>query len=244
MKNSEDRTVRAFLAGGRALCAALAALIIVTGCAGQKLGKQTVVVKHYPTCYQPVTDMRRNAEQLNESVMKGAVGGAVTGAIAGLITGGGDWRHIAAGAAIGAISGATVSYLVTSETQSKAQAERFAMYTQTIDVDYRNLDQAVAAARITAQCYKQEYKKVERDFKAGRMSKEEMLERVAEIRDGSKDAATILRNYNDVAVANIQTYDEIVKAETTRTADRPSQSTMRRVTTKVATVKKTQSEAA
>jgi uncharacterized membrane protein len=224
-------------------CVALAVLSLASGCAGQRLGTQTVRVNYYPDCYQPVTDMRQNAKKLNESVMKGAIGGAVAGAIAGLLTGGGDIRHVVAGAAIGAVAGATVSYLVTSDTQSKQQDERFAIYTQTMDVDYQNLDQAVGAARIAAACYKRAYTQVERDYKAGRMTREEMVSRVTEIRDGSKDAATILRNYNDVAVANIQTYEEIVKAETTRTNDRPPRARVSQVSRKVTTMKTSQNSA-
>ncbi|MDR1037695.1 MAG: hypothetical protein LBT40_14370 [Deltaproteobacteria bacterium] len=238
MRTEENRTRRAL----PALCVALALTMLFTGCAGGRLGRQTVRVNYYPECYQPVTDMRENAKQLNENVMKGAIGGAIAGGLAALLTGSGDWREVAVSAAAGAITGATVSYLITSETQSRTQEERFAIYSQTMDVDYRNLDQAVAAARMTATCYKREYQQVARDYKAGRMSQEEMVERVTEIRDGTSDAATILRNYNDVAAANIQTYEEVVRMENTR-PDRGPRSSVASVRNKANSMQRAKTQA-
>ncbi|MDR1038870.1 MAG: hypothetical protein LBR80_01630 [Deltaproteobacteria bacterium] len=238
MRKTDYRPNRA----SAALCAAAAALLLFSGCAGQKLGAQTVKVNYYPECYQPVTDMRQNAEKLNESVMKGAIAGAITGGIAGLLSGG-SWRSVAAGAAIGAVAGATIAYLTTAETQAKAQEERFALYNQTLDVDYGNIDQAVAAARITAACYKREYQRVATEFKARRMSQEEMVARVTEIRDGSRDAAEILRNYHDVAGANIETYDNLVRAEAARSDDRPPPARVNQVRTKVSRIRTTQTAA-
>lgn len=117
------------------------------------------------------------------------------------------------------------------------------MYTETMDIDYDNLDQAVAAARITSACYKREYKKVAQDYQAGRISPEEMAERVTEIRDGAYDAATILANYNDVAVANLETYDLIVRSENTRDDDRPSRGRINQVRNRANTMQRTQNSA-
>jgi hypothetical protein len=229
MLASKNRTSRIV----HAAVAAMAAVTLLAGCAGSKLGAQTVKVQYYPDCYQPISDLRRDADEMNANVAKGAVGGALLGAIGGLIAGGGDWRYAVAGAAIGAVAGATVSYLVTDDIQTKNQAERFATYKETMDVDYKNLEAAVAAARIAQQCYKREYTKVEKAYSpaGSTMPKEEMIARVTEIRDGSNDAITILTNYSDTAAANIETYDQVVQVERTRKADRPAASRVRTVTT-------------
>ncbi|MDR2459348.1 MAG: hypothetical protein LBE38_00990 [Deltaproteobacteria bacterium] len=225
------------------LSLSLVLMFFVSGCAGGKLGKQTVKVNYYPTCYQPVLDMRADAEKLNQDVMMGAVTGALLGGIAGVLSGG-DWRQVAAGVVIGAVAGATISYLASSEVQAKAQAERFELYGKTLDVDFQNIDAAVASARITLECYQKEYTALEANYKAGLVPKEEMLARLQEIRDGTNDTAEILRNYNDVALANVKTYDNIMEAEVARTTDRPSAARVNSTRTKVNQVKAKTDEAA
>ncbi|MDR2350421.1 MAG: hypothetical protein LBF41_07375, partial [Deltaproteobacteria bacterium] len=125
-----------------------------------------------------------------------------------------------------------LTYLISKDVQEKKQNERFEIYTQALDVDYANLDQAVAAARIAASCYKNSYRQLERDYKAGRVGKEEMLARLQEIRAGTGDAAAILKEFNDSAAENIQTYAEVVKQENTRKTDKLEAKDMRTVTQK------------
>jgi uncharacterized protein YcfJ len=199
------------------------ALALASGCAGQKLGKQTVKVKHYPDCYQPITDMRNNATKLNHDVIKGAVAGAVVGALIGALKGG-DAKGAAIGALAGAAVGAATAYLISETVQSKQQAERLKIYNQSLDLDISNLKQAVAAARIADNCYYKQYQQLERDYKAGRVSKAEMLEKLEEIKAGTSDAITILENYRDSTADNQKTYDAILAMETKRDTDRISSS--------------------
>jgi uncharacterized protein YcfJ len=195
------------------------------GCGARGLGKQTVVVKHYPQCYEPISTLREEAKQLSARIAQGAVGGALAGALAGALTG--KTENILIGAAAGAVVGASVAYIVTSEVQAKNQEERFATYAQYMDEDYSTLNKAVSSARITANCYSNAYKQLEKDYKAGKMSKEEMKERVTEIRDGTVDAKEILQYYKDASVANIKQFEEVQKAEVARTVDKPNASRTR-----------------
>ncbi|MDR2198794.1 MAG: glycine zipper 2TM domain-containing protein [Deltaproteobacteria bacterium] len=197
----------------------IALLFIAPGCATVP-GKQTVVVKHYPQCYEPITTLREEAKQLSTRIAQGAVGGALLGAVAGAMTG--ETENILIGAAIGAVAGATVSYIVTKDVQQKNQAERFATYAQYMDEDYKTLNSAVTSARSTAGCYRAAYNKLKSDYQAGRMSREEMLERVKEIQAGSSDAKEILQYYNDASVANIKTFEAVHREEMKRTTDKPS----------------------
>ncbi|MDR1394598.1 MAG: hypothetical protein LBK52_00305 [Deltaproteobacteria bacterium] len=205
------------LAGKQAFWAVSLVIIasLLGGCAGAKLGKQTVVVKHYPECYQPITDMRRAAEAVNKATATGAILGAITGAAIGYAESGHS-RGAIKGAVAGGLAGAGLGYLVSSEVQSMEQADRFRTYFQAMDTDISNLQQAVAAARIASNCYDKQYQQLSRNYKAGRISREEMLERLNEIRSGSNDAMTILRNYNDQAANVANVYDELTRMERDR----------------------------
>ncbi|MDR2338824.1 MAG: hypothetical protein LBF40_01600 [Deltaproteobacteria bacterium] len=225
----------------RITLAILLLAFFATGC-GAGLGKQTVVIKHYAKCYEPITILRQEAKELSSRVAQGAVGGALAGAVGGLLSGG-STQDILLGAAGGAIAGATASYIVTTELQAQDQATRFAAYSKYLDEDYRTLDKAVASARVTVNCYKEAYRNVERDYKAGRMSREEMVERVQEIRDGSADAKEILQYYSDASAANMKAFDLVQQDEVKRTADRASSSRMRNYTQQVSKNKKVVNEA-
>jgi uncharacterized protein YcfJ len=206
----------------KAVAASVILLMAAAGCAGQGLGKQTVVVKHYPQCYEPITTLRQEAKEMNANVAKGAVGGAVAGALAGALTG--KKENILIGAAAGAVVGATVGYIATSELQAKDRATRFATYQKYMDDDYSQLDKAVSSSRVAINCYSDAYKKLTSDYKAGAMPKEEMHERVREIRDGTADAREILVYFRDASANNLQVYADVQRDERARPADKGSAS--------------------
>ena len=134
--------------------------------------RRTVVVNYYPQCFSPITILHEESKELASKVAQGAVGGAFVGALGGFLSGG-STQDIQVGAALGAIEGATVSYIITSEVQAQDQAERFATYAQYIDDDYATLNKAVVSARAAAGCYKQAYDQLSRDYQAGRMDEAE-----------------------------------------------------------------------
>jgi hypothetical protein len=212
-----------------ALLASIFLLMTVSGCLTTKgLPNHNFTVKYYGDCYAPVQQLRDNESALKADVMKGAAAGALAGAAAGLLAGGGDWRYILGGAVIGAAAGATITYLVSSEVQEKDQAARFAAYSETMDVDIKNIELANQAGRLAAECYDRQYNQLERDFRAGRVSKPEMLERLAEIRAGIDEAVEIMQYYQDITVANIKTYDEIIVAEEKRAPEQDKATPQRR----------------
>jgi uncharacterized protein YcfJ len=225
----------------KAVAAAIILLVAAAGCAGQGLGKQTVVVKYYPQCYEPITTLRQEAKEMNANVAKGAVGGAVIGALAGALTG--KKENILIGAAAGAIVGAAAGYIATNEVQEKDRATRFATYTKYMDDDYSNLDKAVTSARVTANCYKDAYKKLAADYQAGKVTKPEMLERLQEIRDGSTDAREILAYFKDESAKNMTAFTEVQRQERVRTADKGTNSQVRALNQGVSKNKAKASEA-
>jgi uncharacterized protein YcfJ len=231
----------------RILTSFLCALLIfafAAGCAGSKLGKQSFKVNYYPDCYAPIQKIREEAQKLNRNVAAGAVGGAIAGALLGAVLGKGDKGDILIGAAAGAVVGAGLTYLISKEVQEKAQKERFEIYGQSMNEDYKKLDAAIISARQTQSCYVKTYKQIERDYKAGRYSREEMLARLQELRDGTAEAVYILKEYNDAAGESIQTYNEIIKTEQKRTTDRAEPKTIKTVSdgTKRIQVKKQETD--
>ncbi|MDR1871418.1 MAG: hypothetical protein LBS60_05740 [Deltaproteobacteria bacterium] len=208
----------------------LVAVSLLSGCAGQKLGKQTVVVKHYPECYRPIDDLRQAAKKVNQATAAGAILGAITGAAAGYMESGNRTGAIK-GAVAGGLAGAGLGYLISSEVQAMNQAERFRTYLQVMDQDVGNMKQAVAAAKIANACYNKQYKTLAKNYKAGKIPQEEMNERLNEIKNGSNDAYTILRNYSDNSMTASQTYDQVINMERER-PDKPSPAYIRQITQK------------
>lgn len=194
-------------------------IFFASGCAGGKLGTKTFTSKFYADCHKPVDELRADAEKLGTNVLGGAVMGAVAGGVAGALLGG-KTEDVILGAVLGAVAGAGISYLVTKEVQEKAQAERYDIYSQSLDGDFKNLESAITAARLATACYKNTYKQLTVDYQAGRISKEDMQLRLEEIRAGANDAKLILKAYNDAAEEQVGTYAEIVKLEKARTTDK------------------------
>ncbi|MDR1165578.1 MAG: hypothetical protein LBO66_06840 [Deltaproteobacteria bacterium] len=195
------------------------ALLLVSGCIGQGLPTHKFTVNYYQKCYEPIKQLRDNEDKLKGDVMKGVAAGAMAGFITVLIASDGNWRAALLGAVIGAAAGATVAYLVSNEIQSQEQEARFAAYNETMDVDISNISMAVKSARLARACYDREYKALERNYKAGRVPQPEMVERLAELRDGMGEVTEVLKKYNDVTLANVETYDNIIVAENKRTPD-------------------------
>ena len=202
-------TIKAIILSGLLL-----PLLLSTGCASSMYGKQTVKVHYYADCYQPINQLRRDADSKAGNAAAGAVIGGILGGVIGYQSGGG--RSAAIGAISGAFVGAATSYLITDQVQKKSQSERFAAYSKALDEDISGFQNAVAAARLTAKCYQNSYKTLEKSYKAGQIGREEMVARLTEIRDGTNDANTILTKYSAAISDNQIVYNDIQKNEAKR----------------------------
>ncbi|MDR1111076.1 MAG: hypothetical protein LBP92_10385 [Deltaproteobacteria bacterium] len=202
----------------------VASLLLSAGC-GSKYGPQTVKVQYYPDCYQPVADLRSADEKMRKDVLTGALVGAATGLVVGLATSG-TARGAVIGTAVGLVAGLAGSYLISSSLQEKALQERFAAYNTAIDAETNNLNVAVKFAKATCDCYSSSYKALKKAYQKGGMSKEEMLVRLKEIRDGNNDAIRVLEIYKADYVKHTETFDEVVRLEQARTADRAPKNTV------------------
>ena len=118
--------------GADAVIAILALSLALLPACGPNVGKQTVRVKYYAACYQPLQDLRATQEKIKSDTAKGAAAGAVTGALTGLLVRG-DLKGAVVGAVIGAAVGAMGTYLVSSSVQQKALNERLDAYNGAFD---------------------------------------------------------------------------------------------------------------
>ena len=223
-----------------ALVACVTAVMFLGGCAGSKYGKQTVKPNYYKGCYQPIAQLRSDEDAKAQNAAAGAVLGAIAGGIIGYQSKG------ATGAAVGAVAGAVVggaaSYLITDSIQKKNQSERFAAYSQALDYDIRGLQNAVAAAKLTSKCYENAYKDLEKAYKAKQISKEEMVSRLTEIRDGTNDANTILTNYSAAIAENQVVYRDIQRVESQKGSKSITGAQMKTINSKQQQLSKVNSE--
>lgn len=202
----------------------VASTLLAAGC-GSKYGAKTVKVNYYPECYQPIDELRQAEEKVRKDAATGAAVGAITGLVVGLATTG-SARGAAVGAGIGLVAGLAGSYLISSAIQDKALKERFQAYNSTIDAETNNLNIAVKYAKKSCDCYDAAYKRLNAGFQKGQFSKEEMLVRLKEIRDGNNDAIKVLQVFKAESVKHSETYAQIYKLEQNRTSDRANKSNL------------------
>ncbi|MDR2302035.1 MAG: glycine zipper family protein [Deltaproteobacteria bacterium] len=200
----------------------VASTFLAAGC-GSKYGPKTVKVNYYPQCYQPIDQLRAAEEKVKKDMITGAALGAITGAVVGIASTG-SARGAAVGAGIGLIAGLAGSYLISSAVQDKALKDRLAAYNTSMDSQTNNLNIAVKYAKISCDCYEAEYKKLNASYQRGQISKEEMLVRLKEIRDGNNDAITVLKVFKADAVKHTETFAQIYKMEQSRSSDKLSRS--------------------
>ena len=168
----------------------LSLALLAPGCAS-KYGDQITKVNYYPQCYQPVSDLRADENAVAKSTATGAIGGALIGAaIGGLASG--DWKGALAGAAVGGAGGAVAGHAYGKHKQQQRDAAYIAHYAQMLDEDTASMNRTTAAARVATNCYNTEFKRLVADYKAKRVTKEELKTRYEEIRSGLQEISYIL----------------------------------------------------
>lgn len=173
----------------------LSLALLAPGCAS-KYGDQITKVNYYPQCYQPVSDLRADENAVAKSTATGAIGGALIGAaIGGLASG--DWKGALAGAAVGGAGGAVAGHAYGKHKQQQRDAAYIAHYAQMLDEDTASMNRTTAAARVATNCYNTEFKRLVADYKAKRVTKEELRTRYEEIRSGLQEISYILTERYD-----------------------------------------------
>ena len=187
-------------------------LLFLSGCASSQYGEQITTVHYYPRCYAPINDLRQADKDFNKNVAGGAVGGALIGALVGyLATGKAEGAAIGAGA--GAVVGTGVGYAKAKQERIADDNRRMASYLVDIDGDISGIDRATAAARVSRDCYEREFQQAVADFKAQRISREDLTRRYQEIKDGSTEASNILGSVIASTTEKEQQYQQAISEE-------------------------------
>lgn len=191
----------------------LSLALLTPGCAS-KYGEQRTPVNYYPQCYQPVSDLRADENEVAKSTATGAVGGALIGAaVGGLATG--DWKGALAGAAVGGTAGAVGGNIYGKNQQQKRDAAYLAEYAQMLDEDTASMNRVTAAAKVAANCYNQEFDRLIADYKAQRITKKELASRYEEIRSGLQEISYILTQRYDQMKAKDARYEAALATDYT-----------------------------
>ena len=170
----------------------LVSSMLLPGCASSsRYGTQTTNAFYYSDCYAPLKELRSNEFAVEKGVAVGALAGAAFGAILGYaITGKGSGA--AAGAAIGGVTGGAAGGVYASRSQDADDAARLAQYNSQLDGNIREVDKATAAAKVARQCYERRFADSAREYKAGRLTREQFDSRYREVASGLEEAANIM----------------------------------------------------
>lgn len=212
------------------LISLLAMAVLAGGCTS-KYGTQTTKVTHYPDCYSPINELRKNEFAVQKGVAGGAVAGAALGALIGYVATG-KGSGALAGAAVGGVAGATAGGLYASSEKSGNDAARLAEYNSRLEGGIQEVDKATAAAKLARQCYERQFSVAASEFKAGHITREQFNSRYQEVVSGMEEAATILgmanKNSSDVVASYNKAIDEEAQRQNVPVASVRSRSSAQR----------------
>lgn len=175
-----------------AVCGLLLMLaVLASGCATSRYGEQITTVNHYPQCYEPIQALRDADSDFNKTVAASTVVGVLGGALIGFLATG-KAEGAAIGAAAGGVAGAGVGYAKARQERIADDNKRMASYLVDIDGDISGIDRATAAARVARDCYNKQFALAIADYKAGRITREDLTSRYSEIKNGCTEAGAIL----------------------------------------------------
>ena len=158
----------------------------LAGC-GSKYGAQTTAVVNYPQCYAPINELRQAESSMESSVATGAILGSLLGAVVGYAATG-----KASGAAVGAVAGAGVGSVAGHATAKSQERDMLARHLSQLQGDISGVDNVTAAGRLAIQCYDKEFKSALASFKAGRLTRDQLRSRYAEITSGTQEALSLM----------------------------------------------------
>ncbi len=140
------------------------------------------------------------AEDMMRGAAIGAAGGAAIGALAGLATGGGRGSNIAAGAAIGAVAGGAVGaaggYLRARQQQAADQAQLRMAVAGDLSTENAQLDRTQVAFNELMDCRFGTARRVREDLRAGRLSRPQAEEAMANLRARTQRDLELVRTLN------------------------------------------------
>ena len=166
------------------------ALVMGTfGCAGKQA--PTFNAKYYPECYDPIDKLCK--DQSNQQEVKGAVTGGLIGALGGALVGGlttGKVEGALIGAAAGAATGALTGFFAARLSKIKEQDKRLAEYQTMLGERSQGWDLERASVERAYDCYGKQIKLLKQQVQSKRITREEFLARMTEIKEGVNNINT------------------------------------------------------
>lgn len=197
-----------------ALAALLLCSVVSSGCAS-KYGEQKTKVNHYPTCYEPIAELRKSEHTVAKSTAGGAILGGLIGALGGYLATG-DAGGAVAGAAVGAVGGGVAGHYAGTQYKNNEDASRLASYSADLDGKIKTSDKATAAAQVARQCYERQFSVAASEYKGGHITKEQFLSRYTEVMSGMEEAAYILGEANKENEQIVTQYQQALNKEADR----------------------------
>lgn len=193
------------------LCVALA----LTGCSSTK-NLADFNPNYYPQCYDPIAKLCRDSDYGNElrDTVSGALIGAVLGALVGAATG--KSENAAIGAAVGAGVGAVGGFAKAKIDKYQDQNQRLEQLHAMLGEEYQTLDLEKSSVEAALRCYAQEINKIKKAVRNKKMSKEEALSRMNEIKIGMYNLKQFWTEKSATVDAHIKDYDDFIVAESQR----------------------------
>ena len=187
------------------------ALLISTGCTS-KYGNQLTNVNYYPTCYDPIGELRASEERVQTGTGAGLAIGAVLGGLLGYAVTG-DATGAVVGAAAGAAVGGVTGYGIAKHRENTNADERMAAYNTEMNNDMSRMDIVTVSAGQARQCYENAFEQARADFKANRITRAEFESRYQEIRSGLVESSSILGEMSTSMASRDQEYNEALVYE-------------------------------
>lgn len=190
------------------------ATVLLGGCAsvGGGVSSQvaaTTQVNHYPSCYEPVSNLRSSDASMQKSVATGAVAGSLLGGLAGALSGGDNaGRNALIGAAAGALVGGATGYYTERQKQIADDRQRIASYGGDFERSTMDLDRNIVYAKAAQDCYQREFDALRAAHRNKSMSDSEGRSRFAEIVAGLKETNALLAAADGRAGKDIDTYTQ------------------------------------
>ena len=196
-----------------ALVCILVGGLLFSGCTS-RYGEQRTRVNHYPQCYEPVAQLRKDENTTGTSTAAGAAGGALLGAlIGGLATG--KVEGALAGAVAGGAAGAVGGNIYGKSQERQRDAAYLAEYNRQMGAEAASMNRATAAAKLATKCYDQQFKLAVNQYRAGQITRLELQDRYSEIRSGLEETSYILKDTSAAMAQKNNEYERVLASDYT-----------------------------
>lgn len=168
-------------------------VISAAGCASRQVPE--FHARYYPQCYDPIDKLCKDQSHAEEA--KGALTGGLIGALGGAIVGGltsGKVEGALIGAAAGAATGALTGFFSARLSKINDQNKRLEEYQNVLGEQSRGWDLERASVERAYACYGEQIDLLKTAMASKRITREEFLARMAEIKSGINNINTYWAN--------------------------------------------------